>query len=194
MKNHQFYLILCVCLVFVTLSKCQLSSRKSDSTNEFVDTVNFKDTDGLKQGLWIDTARYVIRHSEYANDTLHGSSKRFNLKTNRLLAEGKYDKGERIGKWRYYDRKKGNLLYEESQIKTNVDIMVKNNSSPYVPPKMSYIKSYDREEGYLVWEGNILYNDSFEEDTHVKHGKWVYYDKAGNIIRTESYEVELVVD
>lgn len=186
-KNILYYIAFCGCVAFAILSKCQ-SSLNDSNTMELMDTINLRDSLGFKQGLWIDTTKFQsVIHANYVNDTLNGVFKSYYLKNNILLSEGTYQMGERVGTWYWYNRQNGYLLFEESEMGVNSDITVPNNGNPYVPPKISYVKIYEPRKGYLAKEGYILFADSFDEDTHVKYGKWIYYNEKGEITKTEKY-------
>ncbi|GAB5525718.1 MAG: hypothetical protein Roseis2KO_35900 [Roseivirga sp.] len=96
--------------------------------------------------------------------------------------------GRRVGVWHWFDNKTGVLVFEESRIDANRKIIVSNGGNSYMPHNRSYVKSYSVNRGYILWEGTILFNESFQEDTGVKHGFWRYYNESGTVIKTEEFD------
>lgn len=70
------------------------------------DTVNYRDKNGLRQGIWLDwydSGLYEIKNErEYRNDTLNGIYIDYH-DNGRYKITGEYAMGQAVGTWTFYD-------------------------------------------------------------------------------------------
>lgn len=140
------------------------------------DSINQLSKDGKKTGYWVEYKSKLRCEAYYKNDLLDGLFKSY-YQNNVLAAFGFYSKGDRIGKWCYFDEV-GRLIFEQSNIMKG-KFNIKTADGPIEFNNSSYIKFYYN-DGKLKEEGNAYYNDVEE---HVqKYGVWKSYDTDGKII------------
>lgn len=85
-----------------------------------INSVNMKDENGLKQGIWQDYDRQegneiysITKEYNYKDDILHGYYLEYKTKSADTLIYGKYYYGKKQGEWRYWAKDKNEIEYVE---------------------------------------------------------------------------------
>jgi len=165
----------------------QISNKPQKEINS---DYNKTDSNGKKQGLWIDEQYSPYRRElYYKNGILSGVCKEFYANGN-LAVFGEYTNGVESGKWYYFHYDYGHLWMTYENFAKNYDTITYNSGGKkYVPDYKCYFKWYYsngniKEEGWLLWyEGEGL-----GSDFSVEYGTWKYYNEQGKLIKMEEYK------
>ena len=158
-------------------------------------SINQRDADGRKNGLWIDTTNYSIDETYYRHGCYSGVGKYYNA-NGRLLTFGEYKNNEYSGTWYYFFRS-GHLVMKFSNFEKNTDIITREHARN---PKMNhnafpdyrchftdyYLSGVIKSEGTLIWRKG----DNPAGDLSMEYGEWKYYDPNGILVRTKDYEYQ----
>jgi len=129
------------------------------------DTINYIDTNGIKQGLWYSFLKsgQIYDQKYYVNDKLHGEYKRY-FTSGILKEEETFVNGIKHGPFKY---NYGNGTIKEEGIYANNEI------------NGWHISYYSSEFGRKEREGKFLLG--------VEEGMWTHYDKQGNMSSKGEY-------
>jgi len=153
-------------------------------------SINKKDSQGKKQGLWIEDNG--LKEIYYLNGLKNGVYKSYFQKTGKLEALGWYEQDKSTGNWCYFDEA-SRLFIVENKLGSNKEIKVRNDEGTFILlPFKSFVKVYHK-NGVLAKEGLALYDEDIEIDFYM-HAIWKYYDEAGKLIREENYKEGRIAD
>lgn len=169
--------VICLCLLLVFFKANLLYSNEIGISEG--DSINQLSKEGKKEGYWVENKSKLRFESYYKNDLLDGLFKSY-YQNNVISSFGFYSKGNKVGKWCYFDEI-GRLILEQSNIKKG-EYNVKTVDGQIEFKNSSYIKFY-YSDGKLREEGNAYYNDIEE---HIqKYGAWKSYGMEGKIIKVK---------
>lgn len=166
------------------LKQAVADTTKTKKENTLDPTLNRKDGQGKKQGLWIESNG--LKEIYYLNGQKNGIYKSYFKKTGKLEALGEYENNKPKGTWYYFDET-SRLFMIEVKLDENKEIKVKNDEGSYILLlHKSMIKVYGK-NGLLVKEGMGLYDEDVQIDFYM-FGTWKYYDETGKLIKEENYK------
>src|SRR6218665_3635627 len=92
-------------------------------------TLNQKDEQGRKQGLWIEDNG--LKEVYYLSGKKHGVYRTYFEKTGKLEGFGEYENSKPKGTWYYFDET-SLLIMIENKLAENKELKVKNGAGAYV--------------------------------------------------------------
>ena len=189
------YLLIALFVLFIT-THCTMNNNSSDKINSDSNITekqttkgeyNQTDSNGKKQGLWIEKIGKETRIERYYKDGIRsGIYRQFFMGNLSIL--GEYTNDKESGIWYYYDL--GHLMMTFENYAQNYDTITnEGNKKKYVPDYKCYMKSYHsngniKDEGWLLWNEG----ESPESDFSVEYGTWKYYNEKGKLINTKEYK------
>ena len=160
----------------------------SDKKSGFVQEYNLRDSNGLKEGIWVNEYPAERVETNYYNGKRHGVCVAYSRKSNKISSIGEYRNNAMSGTWYMFDDY-GILLYKVEDIVENKDYYSFADGTRYYggkPKHKAHCVNY-YPNGNVESEGAILFSDSFESESS-QYGMWKYYDEKGNLIKTEVIE------
>lgn len=181
MRANKFLLILCAMLLICN----SMGQTTSQSANQPYSDCNRTDTNGKKQGLWIEE-NGATRIEQYYKDGIHsGGYQQFH--SGELSILGEYTDGKKSGIWYFYSQGRVMMTFEDYA--QNHDTITREwDKKRYVPDYKCYSKGYYlngnlKQEGWLLWNKD----ECPESDLSIEYGEWKYYDETGNLIKTKQF-------
>jgi len=156
-----------------------------NSKSEINSDYNKTDSNGKKQGLWIEEDGQTRIERCYKDGIRSGVYKQFFYGNLSIL--GEYTNDKESGIWYYYDL--GRLIMTFENFAKNYDTITnEGDKKKYVPDYKCYMKGYHsngniNEEGWLLWNEG----EGFETDFSIEYGTWKYYNEKGKLIRTKEF-------
>ena len=147
--------------------------------------INRTDSNGLKQGRWINKTKTSLIECCYLDNLLHGVYVSYSAVSGKLYSIGEYNNGEYSGTWYFFDDN-GLPLSKVDNIQRNDSIVIdsKKISLNGGKPVFTATLVFFFPSGMVKSIGMILYSGSFEED-YLEYGEWLYYDEKGNLMGNE---------
>jgi len=147
---------------------------------------NKTDSNGKKQGLWIEEIGEIRREQYYKDGIRSGIYRQFFWGNLSIL--GEYTNDKESGIWYYYDL--GVLIMTFENFTVNHDTITnEGDKRRYIPDYKCYYKAYHsngniEEEGWLLWNEG----ENFESDFSIEYGTWKYYNEKGELTKTKEYK------
>jgi len=171
MKNI-FVLLFAICLMMYSYGQ---------------NSINQKDAEGRKNGLWIKD--YPDSHWElrYKNGILHGVFVGYGKNQNKICTIGEYANGEPVGTW-YYFTDDGTPSYKVYDFMKNDTIIIGDNKNlmEYKPFYKAW-NVYYYPSGNKKSEGLLLFSEDPELESF-KYGIWSYYDEDGTMVEKRMHK------
>lgn len=154
-------------------------------------TINKKDSQGRKQGLWIEDNG--LKEVYYLNGLKNGVYKAYFAKTGKLEVLGWYQQDKPIGDWYYFDETSRIYMLEVNVMENTIHKVNRGDGQIIVPEFMSNYRCFYN-SGVIKEEGVALYNESIEFGDFFRIGFWKYYDETGKLIKEENYQQGKIAD
>ena len=152
----------------------------------YADKVNQLNSNGQKEGLWVDTIKKIRLHEVYyKNGIKSGIFKQYNLK-GKLFIFGEYCEGKECGTW-YYFGDYGHLLMIQKDFQENTYKTPSEHHAQGVCPYRCYCIEY-YPNGNKESEGILLWDISPQSDFTFEYGEWKYYNEDGKLIKTKEFK------
>jgi antitoxin component YwqK of YwqJK toxin-antitoxin module len=163
---------------------------KQDKKASKDSSLNQKDNQGRKQGLWIENDG--LSEVYYWNGLKSGIYKVYFAKTGKLEALGDYEQDKPVGSWYYFDET-SRLFMIERKLGEGKEIKLKNDEGSYIIlANKSFIKVYNK-NGILIRKGLAIYDEDVQLEFFM-YGLWKYYDETGKLIREVNYKEGKIAD
>ena len=122
---------------------------------------NQTDSNGLKQGMWVNDYSAERVETNYYNGKRHGICVAYSQKSNKISSIGEYRNNVMTGTWYMFDDY-GILLYKVENIVENKDYYYFADGTHYYggKPKYKAHSVYYYHNGNVESEGTILFSDS----------------------------------
>lgn len=147
--------------------------------------INQLDSNGVRNGFWIEKNEQQIIFKHYQNGVLNGTYWITSVYGNHLITIGEFKNGEYSGMWYNFDDD-GKLLYIQSDFKkTFIQIPSIYNAKGFCTHQCYYISFYPN--GCKKSEGLLLWNISPDSDFTYEYGKWKYYNETGILKYIKDY-------
>ena len=147
-------------------------------------SINQYNTNGQKEGLWIQKQKYRTTEIYYKEGLKSGICKYYD-QNNRLLSLGEYQDDVMTGIW-YLFYPSGHLSMILTHFKKN-DKNIQMEDESYIYPNICYVTIY-YPIGIKEEEGLLLFNDDPETDDTAEYGEWKYYNESGALIKTKVFK------
>jgi len=152
------------------------------SQKDYADKTNQLNSQGQKEGLWVEDDENDIDYIYFHNGEANGMFYRIKKCNNSLTWFGELSNGEYVGTY-YIFSDYGHLIFACNNFTKNTDSISLSN---IVPESKCYCINY-YPNGFVESEGFLLFSDSPSFDSF-EYGEWKYYDENGKLTETKVFK------
>ena len=153
----------------------------------YADKVNQLNSNGQKEGLWIDRDTQNDKcYSYYKNGVQNGVNWCVDKAKNLISSFGEYSNGEHSGTW-YYFGDYGHLMMIQKDFQPNTyETPLEHHAQGICPYRCYCIEYYPN--GNKESEGILLWDISPQSDFTFEYGEWKYYNEDGTLKETKVFK------